>query len=259
MDLLLGIYILLIALFGLLIGSFLNVVAIRTLKKESLSYPPSHCVHCNHQLGPLDLIPVLSYLFLRGKCRYCKAEISSAYAIGETTTALLFGLMAWQLGPTTELIVALFFASILVVIVQTDFREMIIPDRVIYFAMAVGFLLRIIIHPLPLWNHFSAFIIGGGSLFLIAIIGSAILKKDAMGGGDIKLLAFVGLILGIQLTLLTLFLASLIGTLYGLLLILLRRYNRNKYIPFGPFIAAGSLIAYLWGDTWIEWYANRFL
>ncbi|HEY0828861.1 MAG TPA: prepilin peptidase [Bacilli bacterium] len=259
MEYLTASYIVLIALFGLFIGSFLNVVAIRTLKKESLSLPPSHCMHCNHRLGPLDLVPVLSYLLLRGKCRYCRAEISPAYAIWETTTALLFGLLAWQLGPTTELIVALFFASILVVIVQTDFREMIIPDRVVYFAMAVGFLLRIIIHPLPLWNHLSAFLIGGGSLFLIAIVGSAIFKKDAMGGGDIKLLAFVGLILGIQLTLLTIFLASLIGTLYGLLLIVLRRYNRNKYIPFGPFIAAGSLIAYLWGDSWIEWYVNCFL
>jgi leader peptidase (prepilin peptidase)/N-methyltransferase len=259
MDWMNGIFVLLAAGFGLLIGSFLNVVAIRVLKKESIVFPPSHCVNCNHRLGPLDLFPVLSYLFLRGKCRYCKNPISPVYPAGELATGLLYALFAYQLGFHSELIVGLFFVSILVVITITDLREMLIPNRIIFFAMAVGAVLRLFVHTLPVWNYLAALVMGLGILFAITWISSALLKKEGMGGGDLKLFAFIGLILGIKLTLLAIFMSSLLGTVFGLYLIIAGKYHRNQYMAFGPFIAAGSILVYLWGNEIIQWYMELVL
>lgn len=248
-----------VGLFGLLIGSFLNVVAIRTLKQESIAYPPSHCVHCNHRLGILDLVPVLSYLGLRGKCRYCSVKISAIYPFGEATTALLFGVLAWHFEVTAELLVALIFVSILVATVITDLRERLIPNKIVYPGMIVLALFRIFTHSLPLYNYFLAFLIGGGVILAISILGSLLLRKESMGGGDIKLFALIGLVVGIKLIFLSIFLASLLGTLYGVYLMLIRQYNRDRYIPFAPFIALGSIMAYMWGDTFINWYLKLIL
>lgn len=234
---------------GLLFGSFFNVVAIRLLKQESVVHPPSHCVHCKHRLGPLDLVPMLSYLLLRGRCRYCQVRISPAYAIGEFTTALLFASAAWWIGYDPELIPGLLLASILVIIVQTDLRAMIIPNKVVYFGMASAIVVRLFLHPLPWWDYVLAFLVGGGLFYALAVA-----TKGGMGGGDIKLFAFVGILLGLKLTLLTIFLSSLTGTLYGIILMLLGRYKRKQAIPFGPFIAVGAWISYLWGDFLLSWY-----
>jgi leader peptidase (prepilin peptidase)/N-methyltransferase len=254
-----GILIIFAGCFGLLIGSFLNVVAIRVLKKESVVFPPSHCVDCNHKLGPLDLVPVLSYLFLIGKCRYCKSPISMIYPAGELATGILFALFTYQLGFHSELIAGLFLVSILVVITITDLREMLIPNRIIFFAMAVGVGLRLFVHTLPVWNYLAAFVMGIGILYAIAWISSVLLKKEGIGGGDLKLFAFIGLILGIKLTLLAIFMSSLLGTIFGLYLITVGKYNRNRYLPFGPFIAGGSMITYLWGNQIVQWYLELVL
>jgi leader peptidase (prepilin peptidase)/N-methyltransferase len=248
-----------VGLFGLLIGSFLNVVAIRTLKQESIAYPPSHCVHCNHRLGVLDLIPVISYLGLKGKCRYCSERISVLYPLGEALAALIYGVLAFHFEVQAELIVALVFASNLVIIIVTDLKERIIPNKVLLLGIIVLALLRIFIHSLPLYNYVIAFFVGGGVILLISILGSLVLRKESMGGGDIKLFALIGLVVGIKLIFLSIFLASLLGTLYGVYLMLIRRYNRDQYIPFAPFIAAGSIMAYMWGDTVITWYLKLLL
>ncbi|MEX2461352.1 MAG: prepilin peptidase [Paenibacillaceae bacterium] len=248
-----------VGLFGLLIGSFLNVVAIRTLKQESITYPPSHCVHCNHRLGFLDLVPVFSYLGLRGKCQYCSARISAIYPLGEATTAMLFGVLTWHYEVTAELLVALVFASILVVTVITDLRERLIPNRIVYPGIIVIALFRIFTHTLPLYNYLLAFLIGGGVILAISILGSLLLRKESMGGGDIKLFALIGLVVGIKLIFLAIFLASLFGTLYGVYLMLVRRYSRDTYIPFAPFIAVSSLAAYMWGDSVIDGYLKLLI
>ncbi len=240
--------------FGLLIGSFLNVVAIRMLKGESIAFPPSHCTTCGHPLKPWELVPLLSYLTLRGSCRYCHARISPAYFWGELTTGLLFAWAGWMFGWQLETVVAVFIISILVVIVQTDFREMIIPNKVIAFGVVGGIIIRLFIHDLPLWNYGMSFILGGGIIYLISVVSSFILKKEAMGGGDVKLFAFVGLMLGFKLLLLSIFLASLLGFLIGVILLLSGRTKRGAYIPFGPYIAMGSLISYAWGNSIIAWY-----
>ncbi|MDF2960944.1 MAG: prepilin signal peptidase PulO-like peptidase [Paenibacillus sp.] len=243
-----------VILLGLIIGSFLNVVAIRMLKNESIAYPPSHCVHCNHQLKPTDLIPVFSFLFLQGKCRYCKSPISKAYPLGEAVTAIVFGIVFWNVGYTLESIVGLLFASVVIVAVMTDLRSRIIPDKLILFGILSAIVLRLFIHPLPWWDYIAAFFVGSGILFLIAIV-----SKGGMGGGDIKLFAFLGLIVGIKLILLTLFISSLLGSLYGLLLLISSKLTKRHAVPFGPFIAAGSMIAYLWGNPIINWYLSFIL
>lgn len=237
--------------FGLLIGSFLNVVAIRMLKRESIAYPPSHCVDCLHPLKRSDLIPLFSYMWLRGKCRHCRNPISRLYPFGELFTAVLFGLAAWKYGWTKELAVILFFVSISVTAVLTDFRAMLIPDKLVAAGVGGMILLRIWNHPLPWWDYGIAFFAGSGILYLVALA-----SKGGMGGGDIKLYAFVGLALGIKLTLLSLFLASLFGTMYGLVLLIRGSYRRGMAVPFGPFIVLGAIASLLGGELLLSLYGR---
>lgn len=243
-------------LFGLLIGSFLNVVAIRVLKKESISFPPSHCVSCNHSLHSKDLIPMFSYMWLRGKCRYCRAPISYRYPAGEFITGVLYALAYLNVGYNEELVALLFFTSILIVITQTDLAEMLIPNKVVLVGVIGAVLIRLWVHPLPLWDYLVASVTGSGALLLIGIVFSWLLKKEAMGAGDIKLYVFIGLILGIKLTLLSIFIASIIGTLVGIVQILLMKQRAQREIPFGPYIALGSLIVYYAGNPLLEWYLS---
>jgi leader peptidase (prepilin peptidase)/N-methyltransferase len=231
--------------FGLLIGSFLNVVAIRLLKKESISFPPSHCVKCNHQLHSKDLIPVLSYMWLRGKCRYCRVPISIRYPAGELVTGLLYALAYLVIGYEKELLAALFLTSILIVITQTDLVEMLIPNKIVLVGIVGALFIRLWVHPLPLYDYLIASVAGSGALLTVGLIFSWLMKKEALGGGDVKLYVFIGLILGIKLTLLSIFIASVIGTNKQLV---------HREIPFGPYIAVGSLIVYYAGNSLLDWY-----
>ncbi|WP_438445774.1 prepilin peptidase [Gorillibacterium sp. sgz5001074] len=248
-----------ITILGLLIGSFLNVVAIRVPKGMSVVHPPSHCTSCGHQLGPLDLIPVFNWFFSRGKCRYCGEAYSVQYTVWEAMTGLLFLLTAVTLGPVPELIAGLVLVSILITIVQTDLRYMLIPNRILVFGLGSGVLLRIGIHPLPVWDYALAFLIGGGLLYLLAWLGEVFLKKESMGGGDIKLMAVLGLFVGMKGVILTLFLGSVIGLFLSFILIVFRRLKTDQFIPFGPYLAAGAWVAYLWGDSLLHLYINLFI
>ena len=239
---------------GLLIGSFLNVVAIRGLQKASIVYPASHCVHCQHTLRPFDLIPVVSYFFLRGRCRYCGESISPVYPIGEAAAAVVFAWIGWHYGPLNlEWIPALLLASVLIVITHTDLKEMTIPNAIVFPAAAIAAILRGMIHPLPYWNYVAAAAIGFGILYILAV-----LSRGGMGGGDMKLYLFIGLICGIPMTLLSLFFASLLGSLYGLGRQAFGRGKRKEAIPFGPFIACGTLPAFLYGNQIIALYLQFF-
>ncbi|WP_281887212.1 A24 family peptidase [Paenibacillus sp. YYML68] len=246
-------------LFGLLIGSFLNVLALRLPTGDSFIYPPSHCVYCKHRLGALDLVPVLSYVVLGGKCRYCRTPISWIYPFGELMTAVLFALMAWQLGPTPELLVGLFLAAVLSAITVTDLKYMLIPDKIIAFALLLGLILRAFIHTQPFWYYVVSAFAGGALLYAIAWASERWLRKEGMGGGDIKLFVFIGLMLGFKLTLLTLFAASLFGLIGGLVLLRLSKQNQEAHIPFGPFIALGAVFSYLWGEASIALYIQFIL
>ncbi|WKA60011.1 prepilin peptidase [Planococcus shenhongbingii] len=239
------------SIFGLVFGSFYNVVGLRVPKNESIAFPPSHCTKCDRQLTALDLVPVFSYLFLRGRCRSCGEKIHWVYPLMEAITAALFAISFWQLGFTPELIVALIFVSLLVIIMVSDIAYMLIPDKVLLPVGIVLLALRLFIPLDPWWDALLGAAIGFGILLLIAIV-----SKGGMGGGDIKLFFVIGLVLGTSGTLMTLFFASLIGAIAGIIQLRINNQDRKTPVPFGPSIALGAVITYFWGDTLLNWYMN---
>lgn len=240
-------------LFGLVFGSFFNVVGLRIPKKESIIKPPSHCSNCNRQLTTLDLIPVFSYLFLRGKCRTCGVKISPIYLLTEIVTGILFAFAVWQLGITIELAVALLFISLLMIIVVSDFAYMLIPDKVLLFFLPLLVIGRILSPLDPWWDSLVGAVVGFGVLYIIAVV-----SKGGMGGGDIKLFFLIGLVLGTMHTLLTLFVASVIGMIVGIIVLKAKGQGRKTPVPFGPPIALAAIIVYFYGEPMIEWYASLF-
>lgn len=240
---------------GLFVGSFLYVAAIRVLNKERIFSPLPLCRHCQHRLKGRDLIPVVSYIAARGKCRCCGNKISPTRWIVEAATAFLFGWIGWHYGPfQLEWIAALLLCSVLIVITITDLKAMTIPNAVVFPAAALALAVRLLIHPLPLWNYAAGAAIGFGLLYLLAV-----LSKGGMGGGDIKLYLFIGLIGGISVTLFSLFLASMLGSLYALVRKAAGTLRRKEPIPFGPFIAAGAMVSFLYSERWVDGYVNLFL
>lgn len=240
-------------IFGLVFGSFFNVVGLRVPKKESISTPPSHCTNCQRRLTALDLIPVLSYIFLRGKCRTCGAKISPIYLITELVTGILFAFTVWNLGLTIETAVALIFISLLTIIVVSDFAYMLIPDKVLLFFLPFLVVGRILSPLDPWWDSLLGAVVGFGILYLIAIV-----SKGGMGGGDIKLFFLIGLVLGTLNSLLTLFLAAFIGMIVGIVVLKVRNQGRKTPVPFGPSIALAAIIVYFYGVRMLDWYSNLF-
>lgn len=247
-------YIILYIILALFIGSFLNVVALRVPKKESIIKPGSHCPSCEAPLKWRDLIPVFSYVFSLGRCRSCNEKISPLYLLGELTTLILFLLIPIQLGFQLEMLIAYPLMMILVVVLISDLKYQIIPDRIIYPGIVLMFILRIFVHPLGFWDYIIGAFVGGVLLFIIAII-----SRGGMGGGDIKLFFLLGLALGWQGTLLTLLIAVFAGTLVGVILLLSGKVKRGEPIAFGPYIVVGAIIAYFWGAEIISWYVKFFM
>ncbi|MFC5541139.1 MAG: prepilin peptidase [Bacilli bacterium] len=240
-------------LFGIVLGSFYNVVGLRVPLKESIITPPSHCPKCQRRLTAIDLIPVFSYIFLHGKCRTCGAKISPIYVATELLTGVLFVWSYLLLGLSIELAVALFFISLLAIIVVSDIQYMIIPDKVLLFFLPFLIIGRIASPLEPWWDSLLGAAAGFGILYFIAVI-----SKGGMGGGDIKLFFLIGLVLGTVKTLLALFLASVIGVIVGIIVIKVRKQSRKVPVPFGPSIAVAAIIVYFYGDAMIRWYWNLF-
>lgn len=238
-------------IFGLVFGSFYNVVGLRVPKKESIAFPPSHCTSCDRRLTALDLVPVFSYLFLRGRCRSCGEKIHWVYPLMEFITGGLFALSFWQIGFQPELIIAILFMSLLVIITVSDIAYMLIPDKVLLPIGALLLVLRLFIPLDPWWDSLVGAALGFGILMLVAIV-----SKGGMGGGDIKLFFVIGLVLGVSGTLLTLFFASLIGTVAGIVMLRIKNEGRKTPVPFGPSIALGAVIVYFWGGSLLNWYMN---
>ena len=237
--------------YGLVFGSFFNVVGLRVPKKESIVSPPSHCTSCDRKLGVLDLVPFFSYVFLRGKCRGCGSKISPIYPFIELITGGLFALAYYMIGFQTELVVAILFISLLVIITVSDIAYMLIPNKVLLpFAIAL-FVARVLSPLTPWWSSIVGALTGFAVLYLIALV-----SKGGMGGGDIKLFFVIGLVLGPIHTLLTLFLAAFIGSIVGLIILKRTGQGRKTPIPFGPSIAIASLIVYFWGSSIVEWYGS---
>lgn len=242
-------YTIFLFLFGLVFGSFYNVVGLRVPQKESIVQPPSHCTKCQRQLTALDLVPVLSYVFFGGKCRSCGNKIAWIYPVMELLTGLLFAFAYWQLGWSIEFIVALFFISLLVIIVVSDIAYMLIPNKVLLFFLPFLVIGRVLSPLTPWWDCAVGAVVGFGILYSIAVI-----SNGGMGGGDIKLFFLIGLVLGTMHTLLTLFIAAVIGMIVGLVVLTKNKQGRKTPIPFGPSIALAAIIVYFYGDSLIDWY-----
>ena len=237
--------------FGLVLGSFYNVVGLRVPKKESIVTPPSHCTTCQKRLQPIDLIPVFSYIFLRGKCRQCGAKISPIYMLTEFVTGALFAFSYWKFGFTAELVVALLFISLLVIINVSDIAYMLIPNKILLFFLPLFIVGRVFSPLSPWWDSIVGALVGFGILYLIAVV-----SKGGMGGGDIKLFFLLGIVLGTLNSLLTLFLASFIGMFVGIIVLKMRGQGRKTPLPFGPSIAIAAVIVYFYGEALINWYWN---
>ncbi len=245
-----------IFIFGLCIGSFLNVCIYRLPASKSIVHPRSMCSNCGTLIAAYDNIPVLSYLWLKGRCRHCQIKISLRYPMVE----LLGGLFALgtflKFGLTLEaLIYYLFFASLLVV-TFIDIDHRIIPNVITLPGIPICFAASFALPAITYREALLGILIGGGSLFLVAWIYSLITKKEGMGGGDIKLLAMMGAIVGWQGVLFTIFLASLVGTLAGLAAMLQSRKGMKLAVPFGPFLSIGSITYIFFGTPLIAWYFN---
>lgn len=245
------IILLLTFLYGLLLGSFFNVVGIRVPIKKSIVRPRSSCPTCGHQLNAFELIPVFSYLFQKGKCRGCQSRISPIYPTMELLTGILFVAAPYVVGWSGELVVALTLISLFMIIIVSDIHYMIIPDKILIWFAGI-FLLERIIWPLnPWWDSLLGAVSGFTLLLIIALV-----SKGGMGFGDVKLYAVIGFVLGFKLVLLSFFLSTLYGAVIGSLAMLFRIVKRRQPIPFGPFIAAGTLTAYFWGSDIIQFYIN---
>ena len=239
---------------GLLFGSLFNVVGLRIPKNISIAFPNSHCDHCQRELSWFENIPVLSWLFLRGRCRTCDARISPLYPVMELATGLLFAFTYYKHGLGPNLLIGILFVSLLVIITVSDLAYMIIPDPVLLVFLIFFVVLRIFFPLQPWWDALIAAALGFGILYLLAII-----SKGGMGGGDIKLFFVLGLILGTKATLMTLFLASFIGSLFGVVKIIRKKHKRKQPIPFAPFISIGAIISYFYTDVIIKWYFGWFI
>ncbi|OCA92971.1 prepilin peptidase [Bacillus wudalianchiensis] len=242
-----------VTLYGLLFGSFFNVVGLRVPAGQSIVRPRSACPKCGHMLTARELIPVLSYMMQGGKCRVCRTGISPLYPVTELATALLFLYAYLSFGLTPAFFMAVLLISMLVIITISDLAYMIIPDKILLFFAAL-FIVGQLLWPLsPWWDSLLGAAVGFFLLLLIAIV-----SKGGMGGGDIKLFAVIGFVIGTKAVLMTFFLSCALGAFIGVFLLFFGIVKRGKPMPFGPFIAAAAISVYFYGDRVIDWYFSFF-
>lgn len=228
---------------GTIFGSFYSVVGYRLPNNESIIFPASHCTKCSHKLKFYELIPIISYIFLKGKCMKCKNKISVFYPIIEIISGLLFMFTYMSFGLSLRFIIAITFISMLIIITVSDFLYMIIPDEVLIFFGITLFIEMIFIDGvndafISLLNGCISFLI----MFLIKKIGDFIFKRESMGGGDIKLMFISGMVLTFPISTLSIFIGSLIGIIPALVY---AKTHPDRVIPFGPLLALGSIVLLL--------------
>nr|WP_282433441.1 A24 family peptidase [Desulfosporosinus sp. OT] len=254
-------------IFGLIIGSFLNVCIYRIPREESIVSPPSHCPNCGTRLKSFDLIPLLSYLFYRGRCRYCDLKISPRYFLVEMLTGVLSVTLFFKYGLTIDFATFLFLTYILIAVFFIDLDHQIIPNELVIVGLIGGAVLFVYNLFLPFqilsdrlwWNPLVGLVTGSGLLLSVAFIGYFLYHNDeVMGMGDVKLFLPIGLFLGWRMTLLALYISILLGGTSSLMLIFLGKANRKSMIPFGPFIVIGVFVTIMWGWDIVHWYVRTF-
>ena len=279
-------------LFGLIVGSFLNVCIVRLPSGRSVVKPPSHCPHCKERIRFYDNIPLVSFFILKGRCRSCGEAVSWRYPFVELLNGLLTVLIVHTYGLSLETLVVMLLCSALIVITFIDIDHQIIPDVITLPGMVLGLLIAPILvsssmflgvsdlnsflsslaHPLPFYldrllpdagpfitgflNSFIGLLCGGAPLLFIGWLWEKLRNIEAMGGGDVKLMAMVGSFLGWKGALLTIMLGALSGSVIGIALILLRRHQMDRVIPFGPFLALGAVVTLFYGSDLVFWYVG---
>lgn len=241
-------------IFGACVGSFLNVCISRIPASESIIRPASKCPACHHPIRFYDNIPILSYLWLRGKCRNCGQLIPLRYLLVEGLTGIMAALILVYFGPTINALIYFSLICALIIVIYIDLDHQIIPDIISLPGILIGFLASFILDALSYMDSIIGIVLGGGILFTIACGYYLITRKEGMGGGDIKLLAMIGAFLGWQGVFFTIFIASVTGTLAGLFFMIFARKNLNFALPFGPFLSIGAITYLFLGPQLIAWY-----
>jgi leader peptidase (prepilin peptidase)/N-methyltransferase len=242
-------------MFGLLFGSFLNVVAYRLPRGESLAFPGSHCPSCDTPIKPYDNVPVLSWLWLKGRCRSCRGAISARYPVVEAGTGALLVAVVLAKGADSDAWLGLAFVLLLVPVTLIDLDHRIIPNKLMLIGTVVSVALLLLTRPESLTEHLIAAAAAGGFLLIAALAYPA-----GMGMGDVKLAAVMGLFLG-SAVVPAMFTAFIAGSVVGALIIARKgaREGRKTAIPFGPYLALGGLIGLFAGDPVVDWYLNTFV
>ena len=243
----------LIVIMGLVIGSFLNVCIYRIPKEESISFPPSHCTNCNQKLNPIDLVPLFSYICLKGKCRYCKDKISISYPLIESLNGILYLIVYMNFGLTLIALKYCILVSILIVIAMIDYDTQYVFTSTTIFGGIIAAIFIII--QVAVYKTGTIDLILGG-LIGFGIIGLIVFLTKGMGDGDIEIATVCGLFLGVKGILLGLFLAIILGGIVGIIILSLKLKKAKEKIAFGPCIAIGSLISMLWGVEILKLYWN---
>jgi len=242
---------------GLAVGSFLNVCIHRLPLKQSVVYPGSRCPSCGYELRWYDNLPVLSYVLLRGRCRSCGKGISLQYPLIEVVTAVVFLAHWYAFGPTAMLVPRLVFGCALIVLFMIDLEHQILPDVITLPGIVIGLALSVALPPGPLMSLLGI-LLGGGVLWAIAELWFRLRNVEAMGFGDVKMLAMVGAWLGVKMVVMTFVLSSMMGGMVGVALIASRRADMATRVPFGTMLAVAALIASLYGGPLLAWYLSRF-
>ena len=249
-----GIETILIFILGLIVGSFSNVCIYRIPKNESIIFPASHCPSCHSPIKPVDNIPLLSYILLKGRCRNCGSKISIQYPVVEFLSGLIYLIVYLIYGLSIQTLIYIILSSALIIIAFIDLNEQIVPDIISLPGIVIGFILSFFVPYISFINSALGVLVGGGIILIIGLAGSVIFKKEAMGGGDVKLAAMIGAFLGWRYIIISLFLGFFLGALAGILLIMAKIKSREDAVPFGPFIVLGSFITLFWGEKIISWY-----
>ncbi len=261
------------ALLGLFVGSFINVCIDRLPRRQSIVKPPSHCPACNHNLSILDLVPLVSYIWLRGRCRYCRAPIPLRLPVVEGTTALLFASLYWKFGLGLELGIFLVYTSLMIIIFVIDLEHQLVLDRVTYPGMVIALTFSFFWPGIREVTVFgggaisqavsslageavaqAAISLIGGLLGLVVMLIPVIIYPPGMGLGDVKLAALVGLMTGYPLVIVALLLSWIGGGLVAAMLLALKIKGRKDPIPSGTFLAVSAMVTLLWGESILRWY-----
>ncbi|HHW02639.1 MAG TPA: prepilin peptidase [Thermoanaerobacterales bacterium] len=240
---------LIVFILGLIVGSFLNVCIYRIPRGQSIVFPPSSCPSCGRRLKPLHMVPVLSFLLLGGKCAYCKEKISAVYPIVELGTAALYTFLLYRFS-----IGMLFFKysllfSILIVVCFIDMENQIIPDEIIIVGLLAGIIFSSVDKQNLLRDYIPGAMIGSGIILLIVI-----LSRGGMGGGDIKLMAVIGIFLGWRKALLTLFISFILGGIFAFFLLITRKKGMKDTVPYGPFLGAAVIVTVFYYPYIVPYY-----